>query len=161
MIALQSLPHGGNGHEMGRQLLQRMYLRHVGEAPPPIVIAPGGKPGFATGGVHFSISHTKKRVFCALSHRPIGIDAEEADRPIDLRLAQKILSPAEKLRYAAAPDPRAALLRLWVLKEAAAKRTGLGLRGYPDHTDFSPDDHRVQYLDGCYVAVLEEEEDAV
>jgi phosphopantetheinyl transferase len=93
-------------------------------------------------------------VFCALSDEPVGIDAEEKERKIDLRLAEKILSPSEKIRYEAAGDKRAALLRLWVLKEAAAKLTGEGLRGYPNHTDFSPDDPHILELDGCYVAVL-------
>ena len=49
----------------------------------------------------------------------------------------------------------AVLLKLWVLKEASVKLTGEGLRGYPNHTDFSPDDPRVMEMDGCYVAVLE------
>ena len=40
----------------------------------------------------------------ALSDRPVGIDAEELDRDIDPRLADKILSPTERLRYEAQPD---------------------------------------------------------
>ena len=47
-------------------------------------------------------------------------------------------------------------MKLWVLKEAAAKLTGKGIYGYPKDTDFSPDDPRVQILHGCYVAVFEE-----
>ena len=73
-------------------------------------------------------------------------------------LAEKILSPAEKQRFAAAPDPRRALLAFWVLKEAQAKLTGEGLRIYPNHTDFSPEDPGLRELAGCLVAVLEEPE---
>ena len=108
-----------------------------------------------TGNLHFSVSHTKKHVFCALSDRPVGLDAEEKDREIRLRLAEKILSEPEKRRFEAAADKRDALLRLWVLKEASVKLTGAGLRGYPNHTDFDPGDPRIMELDGCYVAVLE------
>lgn len=108
--------------------------------------------------MHFSISHTKKHVFCALAEHPIGIDAEELDRPIDLRLADKILSPAEKRQFDAATDRARALLTFWVLKEAAAKLSGEGLRGYPNHTDFSLSDPRVQIRDGCIFAILEEEQ---
>ena len=61
----------------------------------------------------------------------------------------------EKLRFQKAAESRQALLKLWVLKEAAAKFTGQGLRGYPNQTDFSPDDPRVQQIDGCYVAIIE------
>ena len=42
-------------------------------------------------------------------------------------------------------------------KEAAAKLSGEGLRGYPNHTNFSLDDPRVQQIDGCLVAVIEGE----
>lgn len=145
---------GRGGHEAGRELLARLYREEMGQDCPEIRITDRGKPFFIESSLHFSISHTKKHVFCALSHAPVGIDAEERDRGIDLRLASKILSPAEKARFDAAADQRDALLRLWVLKEAAAKYTGEGLRGYPNHTDFSPDDPRIQIIDGCYVAVI-------
>ena len=96
-----------------------------------------------------------RRAFCALSRREIGIDAEELDRNVNLALAEKILSPKEKVQFDAAPDKRRALLTFWVLKEAQVKRTGEGLRGYPNKTDFSLDDPRVTEMDGCLVAVIE------
>ena len=146
---------GRSGHEAGRQLLARLYREETGMDCPEIAVADRGKPCFVTGNLHFSISHTKKYVFCALADRPVGLDAEEKDRNIDLRLAEKILSEPEKIRFGAAADKRAALLRLWVLKEAAAKRTGEGLRGYPNQTDFDPNDPRIMETEGCYVAVLD------
>ncbi|MBQ7800703.1 MAG: 4'-phosphopantetheinyl transferase superfamily protein [Oscillospiraceae bacterium] len=146
---------GRGGHEVGRELLAGLYFRKTGQALPKIAVTDRGKPYFEASPLHFSITHTDSHAFCALSESPVGIDAEEMDRRISPRLAEKILSPAEKARYDAAPDRRAALLRLWVLKEAAAKLTGEGLRGYPNHTDFSPDDPRIREIDGCYVALLE------
>ena len=145
----------GQGHEAGRALLAQMYEAHRGQEMPAVVLEERGKPRFAEDPLQFSISHTKGHVFCVLSDRPVGIDAEEKDRKIDLRLAEKILSPAEKQRYLAAPDKREALLKLWVLKEAAAKCSGEGLRGYPNQTDFSPEDPRLTEIDGCFVAVIE------
>ena len=157
MIALECLAiDPGEGHEAGRALLRKMYRDHRGMEMPEVVNEEWGKPRFVEDPIHFSISHTKRHVFCAISDRPIGIDAEETDRKIDLRLADKILSPTERARYDSAPDKRQALLRLWVLKEAAAKCSGEGLRGYPCHTDFSPDDPAVQIIEGCFVAVIEE-----
>ena len=147
---------GRSGHEVGRQLLQQLYREETGTDCPPILIAPRGKPYFEDCSLHFSISHTKKHAFCVLSDHPVGIDAEEKDRNIDLRLAEKILSPAEKQQFDAAEDKRLALLTFWVLKEAAAKCSGEGLRGYPNRTDFSLDDPRVTELDGCLVAIVEE-----
>ncbi len=146
--------NGCSGHQAGRTLLAELYREATGDPLPEILVAERGKPYFAWGGWHFSISHTGKHAFCALSRRPVGIDAEELDRKIDLRLAEKILSPGEKRQFDAAENPRLALLKFWVLKEAAAKFTGEGLRGYPKDTDFSLDDPRVRELDGCLVAVI-------
>lgn len=146
---------GRTGHDAGRELLASLYRAETGEDLPEIAVTDRGKPYFEDSGWHFSISHTKKHVFCVLARHNVGLDAEEADRDIDLRLARKILSPAEKARFDAASDKRTALLRLWVLKEAAAKLSGQGLRGYPNHTDFSPDDPRIRTISGCFVAILE------
>ena len=41
------------------------------------------------------------------------------------------------------------------IEEAQVKRTGDGLRGYPNGTDFSLNDPRVTEMDGCLVAVIE------
>ena len=145
------------GHGVGRTLLADMYRKYYGGALPEILLTQRGKPYFASGTPHFSITHTKRHVFCALSETPIGIDAEELDRDIDLRLAEKILSPGEMAQYLAAQDKRIALLTFWVLKEAAAKCTGEGLHGYPKDTDFSLEDPRVTQQDGCVLAVIEGE----
>lgn len=147
---------GMSGHEAGRLLLQMLWDAHVGGDLPEIAVSARGKPYFTDGDWHFSISHTKRRVFCALSRENIGIDAEELDRNISLSLAEKILSPSEKAQFDAAEDKRTALLKFWVLKEAAAKLSGEGLRGYPNHTNFSLDDPRAFESNGCIVAVLKE-----
>ena len=147
---------GLTGHEAGRRLLKQLWDTHIGGEFPEIAIENRGKPYFVDSPWHFSISHTKRRVFCALSEGNVGIDVEEMDRNINLRLAEKILSPAEKARFDDAADKRLALLRFWVLKEASAKLTGEGLKGYPNHTDFSLDDPRVSEIDGCFVAVMKE-----
>ena len=124
---------------------------------PDILVTERGKPYFAAGKIHFSISHTKNHVFCVLSEKPVGIDAEEVDRYIRPKLATKILSPGELAQYNVAEDKNRALLTFWVLKEASAKCSGQGLQGYPSHTDFSLDDPRVTEQDGCVVAILQED----
>lgn len=149
MIIKAEKLQGRTGHEAGRALLDRLCGHHE------IAVTERGKPYFTDGSCHFSISHTKSHVFCAVSEVPVGVDAEPLDRNIDLRLAQKILSPSERERYEQSVDKRLALLKLWVLKEAQAKATGEGLRGYPNKTDFSPDDPRVQILEDHFVAIIE------
>ena len=149
------------GQVAGRALLKQMYLRYVGAPLPAIAVTERGKPYFVDSPWHFSISHSKGHVFCALSKRPVGIDAEEIDRNINLKLAEKILSPMEQLQFDSAADQRLALLTFWVLKEAQAKMTGEGLRGYPNHTEFMLTDPRVRIMQDCLVAVIEEEDHVI
>ena len=144
------------GHDAGLRLLAALYRRETGMNLPPISRTERAKPYFPNSPFHFSISHTPRHAFCALSPSPIGIDAEETDRRIRPELAGKILSPGERRQYEAAPDKRRALLTFWVLKEAALKLSGEGLRSYPNHTDFLLTDPRVREMGGCYVAILEE-----
>ena len=142
-----------DAHAAGLALLRELY----GGPLPQIQRTDRGKPYFVDSKVHFSISHSKGHVFCALSDKPIGIDCEEKDRIINLSLAEKILSPMELVQFREAEEKRLALLKFWVLKEAAAKCSGEGLRGYPNHTAFSLEDPRVQKLAGCMVAVIQAE----
>ena len=144
-----------DGHTAGRQLLEQMYREATGQAMPQIRLTQRGKPYFADASLHFSVSHTSRHAFCVLWDKPVGIDAEETDRDIDLRLAEKILSTTEKQRFDQAQDQRVVLLKLWVLKEAYAKCTGRGWGSYLYETDFDPSDPRVQEMNGCFVAVIQ------
>lgn len=157
MFKLDYWPLNGlDSRVAGRLLLEQMYEELTGESLPPIEKAPRGKPFFPGSELHFSITHTKTTVFCAICDTEIGIDAEDLTRKVSPALAEKILSPGEYAQYAAVPDEEKneALLRFWVLKEAEAKCSGLGLRGYPNHTDFDLNDPRVRKLGGCMVAVI-------
>ena len=164
MFKLDYWPLNGlDSRVAGKLLLERMYEQLTGEGMPPIEKAPRGKPYFPGSELHFSITHTKTTVFCAIADTEIGIDAEDLTRKVSPNLAQKILSPHEYAQYEAVPeeDRNEALLRFWVLKEAEAKCSGLGLRGYPNHTEFDLDDPRVQKLGGCMVAVTQAREPQV
>ncbi|MBE6976864.1 MAG: 4'-phosphopantetheinyl transferase superfamily protein [Ruminococcaceae bacterium] len=146
-----------SGHEAGRELLAALYREETRQSLPPIAHTPLGKPYFPGESWHFSISHTPRHAFCCLSRHPVGVDAEETDRAVDLRLIERYLSTSEQRRLALAQDKNAAFLRLWVLKEALAKATGRGIGNWLKETDFDPDDPRVTCIDGCYVAILEGE----
>lgn len=155
MIFLSCPLAGSTGHQAAYALLAQAYAAETGHSLPPIARTEQGKPYFPDAPYWFSISHTPRHAFCVLSHRPVAVDAEELDRQVAPRLAEKILSPGELRQYLAAEDRNLALLKFWVLKEAAAKLSGLGLRGYPNHTDFSLDDPRLMERHGCIVALME------
>lgn len=154
MIVTSRALAGESGHDAAWALLEETYRRHTGQPLPPVARTERGKPYFPDGAWHFSLTHTRRHAFCVLARHPVGIDAEELDRPIHLSLAEKILSPREREEYDHAPDQRLALLTFWVLKEAAAKATGEGLRGYPNTTAFTLQDPRIREMDGCVVAVV-------
>ena len=153
MKLLSEKLNGRDPHLAGLSLLEKL----CGTPLPEIKRTPLGKPYFPGETLHFSISHTKNYVFCAVSEHPIGIDAEELDRDIRLSLAEKFLSAGEMAQFQNAPDKRKALLTFWVLKEAAGKCSGEGLQLWPNHTNFSLTDPRVREIDGCLVAVIEKE----
>ena len=160
MFKLNHWPLNGlDSRVAGKLLLAQMYEELTGESMPPIEKAPRGKPYFPGSDLHFSITHTKTTVFCVIADTQVGIDAEDLNRNVSPNLAQKILSPKEYAQYEALPEEEKneALLRFWVLKEAEAKCSGLGLRGYPDHTEFDLNDPRVQKIDGCMVAIIQAE----
>ena len=146
-----------SGHDAGRELLSALYLEENGCQMPPIFRTEQGKPYFSDGNWHFSISHTEHHAFCCISRENIGIDAEEMNRKIDLRIGARYLSETEQNRLDNASDKNAALLRLWVLKEAYAKLTGRGIGNWLRTTDFDPNDPRITCVDGCFVAILEGE----
>ena len=110
--------------ETAHALLERLYRRAYGEAMPPLVYEPGGKPGFS-GGRFCSITHTKRSAFCAVSNQAVGIDAEEMDRKVTPGLARRLYASAER---ETAPSASEGMLRYWTLKEAYLKYTGEGLR---------------------------------
>lgn len=160
MFKLDHWPLNGlDSRVAGKLLLARMYEELTGEEMPPIEKTSRGKPYFPGSDLHFSITHTRTTVFCAIADVPLGIDAEDLNRKVSPALAGKILSPREYAQYEAVPaeEKNEALLRFWVLKEAEAKCSGLGLRGYPDHTEFDLNDPRVTKIGGCMVAVIQAE----
>ena len=142
------------GHRAGRQLLERLYREVTGEPLPPILLSPRGKPDCEHSPYHFSITHTDRHAFCVLSRNPVGIDAEELDRPVHPSLVKRVLSSEEQKRLGQAQNQQEAFLTLWVLKEASAKCSGMGLTGFPNKTNFSPEDPRVRRWAGCLVAII-------
>ena len=93
-----------------------------------------GKPYPVGLPVSFSVSHCQKLVVCAVSERPVGIDVERL-RPVDIKIARKICTPAEesallageKPGYTEDPEKILQFFRLWTAKEAMAKAEGKGI----------------------------------
>ena len=86
-----------------------------------------GKP-FIVGHpeIHFSLSHCREAVACAVSDRPVGIDVESIHRYKD-SLACYTMNDEELRLIAEAKRPDVAFIRLWTMKEARLKLTGEGI----------------------------------
>ena len=145
---------GRDGHAVGRELLAELYHQATHSPMPPIATTKRGKPYFENSEWHFSIAHTKNHAFCVLCKHNVGLDAEEMTRRVSPALEKRYLSDTEQALLG--EDKSADVLRLWVLKEAEAKRTGQGIGNWMKTTSFSPRDPRIQEIDGCYVAILED-----
>ena len=79
-------------------------------------------------GLHFSLSHCKEGVCCAISDRPVGIDIESANRKISDSVIRYSMNEGEQALIRESDDPQRTFLRLWTQKEAVLKRLGTGIR---------------------------------
>jgi phosphopantetheinyl transferase len=87
-----------------------------------------GKP-WIPGGPHFNLAHSGELALIALCPDvPVGVDLERARTLLNPEgMARRMCSSRELDRVHAGDDLNAALLRLWVRKEAVAKADGGGL----------------------------------
>lgn len=135
-------------------LTRRVLGETLGEAPSVFHYEAGvkGKPvALVAGrpaGVHFNLSHTNCLVAIAVSRLgEVGVDAEAVDRNVNLAVADRYFFGAESRWLAGlAPAARAeGFLRLWTLKEAYIKATGLGLSQPLDEFWFEVDPPRIRF----------------
>ena len=92
---------------------------------PNLTYGENGKPYLANRpDTFFSITHSDKWVFLAVSDSEIGIDAQ-APRKVCPRLAARSTSPEELAWVKENTEPN--FTRLWTMKEAYLKYTGTGL----------------------------------
>lgn len=105
-------------------LLLEILERRLGwRTFPAMETAAAGKPFFpGFPQVHFSLSHTAGLVAAAVDDRPLGIDVEKPG-PVPPRLGRRLTGWTTKEDF----------FRLWVRREARAKRTGRGILSMLDH----------------------------
>ena len=80
--------------------------------------------------VQFNVSHSASRALIALAATPVGVDIEVPREPFHYRaIASQVLSETEQENWAALPPKSrdAAIIQLWVCKEAILKALGLGI----------------------------------
>ena len=102
-----------------------------------------GKPSFINSDKHFSYSHCRFGVACAVAKQPLGVDIQEVLKPKPATMRRVChpneLAILESMEPPSLNAPR--FIEMWALKEAYAKYTGEGLaEGFNtiDTTAFPP-----------------------
>lgn len=90
----------------------------------PLHSPPGAPPHLAAGCGWVTLSHGAGALLIGWASAPLGVDLEVADRRLDAVALQQRFFPSAEQRQLAVLAPellRAAVLRSWLVKEAAIK----------------------------------------
>ena len=93
---------------------------------PEFVYNEFGKPSLPNLPVHFSISHCKDAVACAVSDHNIGIDVESIV-PYTPDVARRVCTADELKMLEQSSNKDVEFIKLWTAKEAISKYEGMGL----------------------------------
>ena len=132
-------------------MLRRMLREALGGEDPDFVLSPLGRPELTPPRdgrpvPSFNLTHSCDFAACAILHgAPIGIDAEDIRRPINVaEMAGRWFHPSERrlLKRIAEVKRVEMFFQIWTLKEAILKTTGHGLRIEPQLIAVDPDHGR-------------------
>ncbi len=122
-------------HELGRKqcVLAYITLRHALSkeygirTAPVFTIRSHGKPELADHiGIHFSLSHCRTAVACAVSGHLIGVDIENV-RPAKEAVIKYSMNEDETNQILSSDNPDLEFTKLWTRKECLVKLTGEGI----------------------------------
>ena len=108
-------------------LLQRALREEYGITEvPEFVYNEFGKPSLPNLPIHFSLSHCKNAVACAVNDHNIGIDVESIV-PYNHDVPRRVCTADELKMLEQSPNKDVAFIKLWTMKEAISKYEGMGL----------------------------------
>ena len=108
-------------------LLERVLREEYGITEvPEFVYNEFGKPSLPNLPIHFSLSHCKDAVACAVSDHNIGIDVESIV-PYNPDMARRVCTADELKVLEQSSNKDVEFIKLWTVKEAISKYEGMGL----------------------------------
>lgn len=106
------------GSAFGVSLLAAAYEDYNNATMPLIKKLASGKPWFpGNPGFHFSISHSRTHVLCAVSKHPVGADTTD-HRNVSVQVINKLTTPEEREQLS--------FFEIWALRESLFKLDGTG-----------------------------------
>ena len=137
---------------------EKLVKEYIGNAlnvdPETLVIVTdkNGKPYIENGPIRFNISHCENVLACAFSEKEIGIDIEKI-KPIPLNVLKRFFSEKEQefvlgktqnydfsVDYNT-PEILERFYKIYTLKEAICKKSGVGIKGLKSADAFPFLDH--------------------
>ena len=108
-------------------LLQRALREEYGITEiPEFVYNEFGKPSLPNLPIHFSLSHCKDAVACAVSDHNVGIDVENIV-PYNPDVARRVCTATELEMLDQSENKDVEFIKLWTMKEAISKYEEMGL----------------------------------
>jgi 4'-phosphopantetheinyl transferase len=120
--------------------LRRLLAAYTGCPPDRLQFerTPAGKPSLSGGHLHFNLSHSGRCVVIGVcAGDAIGVDVEEIRAFAEYQeLARRYFAPHELawMRGAQEDQPLERFYRLWTIKEALLKATGVGVSALAEAT---------------------------
>lgn len=118
-------------HNKAYDLLKRMLKEHFNIENEPILKTENGKPYIKKDGVHFSISHTKGLVCCAIASFPIGIDCEkikEESKERFIKISNRFFVKNEFEYLKSKNFSPIDFYKIWTGKESTIKKLGTTMK---------------------------------
>jgi 4'-phosphopantetheinyl transferase len=123
-------------HDLGRALLvkglKELYATgYAAGKDMSVSSGPDGKPYLTHHpDIHFNITHCNGLVACAFSDSPVGIDAEHIGYFPEVLIGRALAESEKVILLSCSHDEylrQECFWRLWTLKEAYVKRSGIGV----------------------------------
>lgn len=121
--------HGQRTCVLAYLLLKKALLEQYGIQENPVFeYGEHGKPSIVGHPeIFFNLSHCREAVACVIGDGPVGIDVESLGRYRE-SVARYAMNEEELAEIQSSGQPDITFTRLWTMKEAALKLSGVGLR---------------------------------
>lgn len=116
-----------------------------------------GKPYAKDLDIHFSLSHSGTLAVCAISDKPVGVDAER-EKDVDPNVAKRLFV-GQELEYVFKTEENVSkrIIEVWTKKEAYVKMLGQGVSDFSTFDVFEKKSVQTTQYQDYYISVSVQE----